>query len=457
MTDETITTPIAEILTLIEEKHWQSVRDGFSTLLPADKVLVFQSLSSENQQAFLSVIKSSDTADIMDKLEDQEAASVANLLSSQKLIGILSQMRPDEAANLLGDLEIDRRQELLKHLPEEEKLRSLLQYPDDTAGGLMTYNYYSFSEEMPSVEILRRLRAQQARDEEIPYIYAVDSLGRLRGVAWMTDLIRAHPDEPLKDIAKTQYVFIKATKDQETAARLLNRYDLLALPVVDEQQRLIGVITADDAMAVLQEETSEDIYRSAGIITGRRKQPPKSDMLIRGPVWQVWLVRVPFLLITMVGGMLAGIVIEFFQPALEAVVILSVFIPIIMDMGGNAGVQSTSIFIRGYVLGQIDSKRFWFHLLREMLIGIGIGVVLGISTGIVAFFWINDANIGWVVGLSLICTMTLATILGFSIPFILTKLNIDPTAGSSPLITTIKDITGLFIYFGFATLFLNLA
>ncbi len=229
----------------------------------------------------------------------------------------------------------------------------------------------------------------------------------------------------------------------------------MALPVLDNERRLVGVITADDAMAALEQEASEDIYKSAGIISPSEQQPAKSDRLVRGPVWHAWWVRIPFLLITLVGGMLAGAVIGVYEEALEAVVSLALFIPVVMNMGGNSGAQSTAIFIRGHVLGQINPRQFVGHLLREAVVGLGMGSILGVLAGLIAGIWQGMMEIGLVVGLSLACTMTLAATLGFLIPFVLVKIGADPAAGSDPLITTIKDITSLLIYFFFANLFMS--
>jgi magnesium transporter len=449
------TKKINQVTALIKERRWKEVAALFSTLLPADKSDVYESLDPEQQQALLPVADAGDVADIIEQIEDQDAALLAESLSPEVLVDVLSEMAPDEAANLLGDIRPELRREVLTGLPEAERIRPLLRYPDDTAGGLMTSDFYVFPEDSTAREMLRSLKSQPTHDEEIPYIYAVDEHGRLTGVIRLADLLRAHPQEPLRTIAKAQIVSIGVDQDQELAARLLNRYDLMALPVVDEEGRILGVITADDAMEVLEQETTEDIYKRAGILSGKVKQPPKSDLLIRGPIWMVWAVRLPFLLITIVGGIMAGVVIEIFSDVIETVVALALFIPVVMDMGGNAGLQSTSIFIRGYVLGHIDPNAFGKHILREIAIGLGMGALLGVLVGVFAALWQGMAAIGLVVGLSLTFTIAIATFLGFLIPFSLTKLGIDPAAGSGPLITTIKDITGLFIYFGIASLLLE--
>ncbi len=446
---------INQILKLIKERRWKEVRFRLNNLLPADKSTVYESLETEQQQEFLPNTNPADVADIIEQIEDQDAVVLAESLDPNVLVEVLNQMAPDEAANLLGDIDQDLSRQTLEQLTDVDKVRPLLGYPDDTAGGLMTSDYDVFPENTTAAQILREMRAQPSRDEEIPYIYGVDEHGRLTGVIRLADLFRAHPGEPLRTIAKTQVVSITADQDQERAARLLNRYDLMALPVVDAEGRLLGVITADDAMEVLEEETTEDIYKGAGILSAKVQQQSKSDLLIRGPIISVWLVRVPFLLITMAGGMLAGAVIENFSEILEQVVVLVFFIPIVMDMGGNAGLQSTSIFIRGYVLGHIDPMKIYKHVAREIAIGAGMGLVLGLFTAGFAILWQGVPAIGLVVGVSLALTIIIATLLGFVIPFMLTKLGIDPAAGSGPIITTIKDITGLFIYFGIASLLIN--
>jgi magnesium transporter len=446
---------INQVTNLIKARRWKEVGALFSTLLPADKSEVYESLDAEQQQTLLPLADVGDVADIIEQIDDQDAVQLAESLSPETLVQVMTEMAPDEAANLLGDLKPKLRQQILVQLPDADQVRRLLRYPDDTAGGLMTSDFSMFPEQVTAREMLKRLKSQPRRDEEIPYIYAVDEHGRLTGVIRLADLLRAHPQEPLRSIAKAQIVSIGADQDQELAARLLNRYDLLALPVVDDQERILGVITADDAMAVLEQETTEDIYKRAGILPAKVRQAAKSDLLVRGPVWLAWAVRLPFLLITVAGGILAGTLIEAFSGLLKSVVVLATFIPIIMGMGGNAGLQSTSIFIRGYVLGQIDPNTFGKHILREMAIGLGMGAILGLIVGVFAAIWQGLPVIGLVVGLSLTCAIIIATFLGFLIPFSLTKIGIDPAAGSGPLITTIKDITGLFIYFVIASLLLE--
>jgi magnesium transporter len=426
-----------------------------ASLLPADKADVFADLSSDMQQQLLPGIGLEDTAEILEELDDDEARDVAQQVDSNVLAQVLDEMEPDEAADLLGDLSQDLRFRTLADMETREEVLPLLRYPDDSAGGLMTSDFNVFPESTPIGDVFRAIRAQMHHGEEIPYVYAVDNGKRLTGIAPLVSLIRTHPAQPLSAITETEFVSVNPLDDQEVVVQLVTRYDLLALPVIDPEGRLLGVITADDAMAAQQEEASEDIYKGAGIMSLGGQEAARSDLLVRGPIWRVWLVRVPFLVITLFGGMLAGGVIGAYEEALKNITVLAFFIPVVMGMGGNAGAQSDEIFIRAHALGQIDLRRFHTYLLKEVAVGLGMGVLLGIPTWLITTIWQGNPQLGLVVGLAMGATLSLSTFVGYVIPYILIRLGMDPTAGASPFITMIKDISGLFIYFTLASLILG--
>ncbi len=436
---------------LLEQNRRDEAFAVIASLFPADKASLFEALDPEMQERLLPEVDPDDAADILEEMNYEDAAALAESLDTDALVQVLDEMEPDEAADLLGDLDPELRTEALEAMEDADEVRSLLRYPDDSAGGLMTSDYYVFSEQERVGQAFRHIRSEAPPDEEIPYVYAVDERGRLSGVARLADLIRAHPELPLGTIVDPDTISVQADEDQETAARLMQRYDLMALPVVDTIGRLVGVISADDAMEALEEEASEDIYLASGIVTMSGQEAARSDLLVRGPLYRTWLVRVPFLIVAMVGGMLAGVVMGAYEEALEAVIVLAMFVPVVMALGGSAGAQSTEIFIRSHALGQLDTRRFARHLLREIVVGVGIGVVLGLMTGVLAAVWQGLAVLGLVVGLSLAVTLALSTALGFIIPFLLLKLGWDPAAGAIPFITTVKDVTSVLVYFVLAT------
>jgi magnesium transporter len=439
----------------LEQGHVKKALTLLVALHPADKADVFADLPPEMQQQLLPGIGPEDTAEILEGLDTDEAADVAQQVDSNILAQVLDEMEPDEAADLLGDLSQDLRYRTLAEMASREEVIPLLRYPDDSAGGLMTPDTNVFPDSTPIGEVFRAIRREIPHGEEIPYVYAVNREGRLTGIAPLLRLIRTHPAQPLSAITETEFVSVDPWDDQEVVVQLVNRYDLMALPVVDARGRLLGVITADDAMAAQEEEASEDIYRGAGIVSLGGQEAERSDLLVRGPIWRVWLVRIPFLVITLFGGMLAGGLIGVYEETLSSVLALAMFIPAVMNLGGNAGAQSDEIFIRAHALGQIDLRRFHLHLLKEVAVGLGMGLMLGIPAGIITALWQSSPELGLVVGLAMAATLSLSTLIGYLVPYILIRLGMDPTAGASPFITTIKDISGLFIYFTLANLFLG--
>jgi magnesium transporter len=319
----------------------------------------------------------------------------------------------------------------------------------------MTSEYLAFPQTMRISKVLEVIRAWQPKGRKTPYLFIVDKEGRFVGITDPFEVLQAEPSTTLTVLAHRDIATVNVSADQEVAARTLARYNLDALPVLDDDGRLVGVIDADDAMDTLEEEATEDMFDRAALSSFGGRERTRSEVLVRGPLWGTWRVRLPFLGITLLGGLLAGVVIHQFEQALETVAALAVFIPVVMDMGGNAGTQSSTIFSRALVLGHINLARFGRHLVREMLVGLTIGAITGLVAGIIASLWQGIPGLGLVVGAAITLTMTIATTLGFLIPFMLFKLGLDQAAGSDPIITTIKDITGLLIYFFLAFQFMG--
>jgi len=229
----------------------------------------------------------------------------------------------------------------------------------------------------------------------------------------------------------------------------------LAIPVVDKEGRMVGIVTIDDAIDILEEEASEDIFDAAGFADVAGKESDRSEVLTKGSLWRIWAVRLPFLVITLAAGMAAGLILEGFEEILESVVIVAFFIPLIMDIGGTVGTQSSTLFARGVVLGHIDVKHFLRPFLKEFSVGISMGAVIGSVAGLIISIWLGIPMLGVAVGVSIVVTMTLAAVLGFLVPYMLIKLKVDQAAGSAPIITSLKDISGLFIYFGLVLLLMS--
>ncbi len=367
------------------------------------------------------------------------------------------ELAPDDRVRLLDELPARVAKKLLQNLSKEERDQTseLLGYEDETAGRMMTPEYVRFRQGTTVQEAIEKLRVVGEEKETIYNIYVTDQTRILEGTISLEDLLMAEPDQKIEEIMDDDPISVTTTMDQEEVARILQDQDMLAVPVVDKENRLVGLVTVDDALDVLEEETTEDIFEMAGLSALREEEAGKSRRVIEGSLPEIWRVRIPFLLIALGGGLMAGVVIEGFEETLEAIAAVAIFIPLIMDMGGNVGTQSSTIFARGLVLGHINVRRFLKYFFKEMAVGITMGTLLGLPAGIIAYWWQAEPGFGLAVGISLALTVTLASTLGFLIPFILFKLNLDQAAGSDPIITTLKDITGLVIYFMSVQIFLS--
>ena len=403
---------------------------------------------------------------MFEHLETSDQEKLIGSLTDERAVEIIGGLDPDDRVRLLDELPTEVTKKMLAALPSEERAKTnlLMGYEAETAGRLMNPNFVRLKASLTVTEALDKVRRKAF--ETIYILYVTDDRGKLEGVLSLRDLLLADPASIIRNLMVKEVIKVSTSTDQEEVARLLQRRDLLAVPVVDNNECIVGIITVDDAMDILEQEATEDILNKAGLAKGRG-EIRRSENMIKGSLRSVWRVRLPFLVITLVGGLLAGSVLGFFEDTLEAILIAAMFIPVVMDMGGNVGVQSSTIFQRGALLGHITDKKMKKHILRETSIGLSMGIIVGIVCGIVAFGFASigfigegmtsadSALLGLAVGLSLIVVMTLAATIGFVIPYVLMKNDIDQAAATDPIITSIKDITGLIAYFGLVTIFLS--
>lgn len=445
------------IWTHLENKDMDALKKLVSQAETIEILDVMRELSVEEQAIVYRLLSKDKALIVFEQLDLYLQQTLLASFTEEKVIEMISELAPDDRVRLLDELPAKVTKKLVASLsPEERKETALLMgYEDETAGRIMTTEYVRLKRDYTAAEAVEKLRAHAQDKETIYTIYITDDSRKLEGVLSLKELVMASPEQKLEEIMHKKIIKVSTGTDQEEVARTLQELDLLALPVVDKENRLVGIITFDDAMDILEEETTEDIFNKAGLADLNSRESDRSERLVNGSLFQIWKVRLPFLVITMIGGLMAGVVIEAFEEALEAIAAVAIFIPVIMDMGGNAGTQSSTIFARGLILGNINTKKFMRHLGKETVVGLSMGVLVGIATGVIASTWQGLPELGIAVGLALAITMTLATTLGFFIPFILFKLGIDQAAGADPIITTIKDISGLLIYFILVTQFLG--
>ncbi|NMC12649.1 MAG: magnesium transporter [Chloroflexi bacterium] len=413
------------------------------TLKPADQADIFEDLDDEDQVSLLPNLKTQVSADILENIEDEDAARLVAKIPEETAVRIINEMEPDEAADLLGDIHPKQAQSILAQLDNPEEVRPLLIHPDESAGGLMTSEFLALRRRMTVRDALQAVRSWQPDKDQIYYLFVVDANLKLCGVVSPRQLIIAEPDTLIMDIMDPDVISVKAGMDQEKVAELMLRYDLLALPVVDENNVLLGIITIDDVMDVVVEEATEDIQKLGGA------QPLDEPYLLTNAA-SIFKKRISWLLLLFVTESLTGTVLRHFEGELEAVVALSFFIPLLIGTGGNAGSQTTSTIIRALAVGDMEIGDALKAIWHETRVGLLLGTAMAGVAFIRALTWGSPSTLSITVALAIFVIVVWANLLGAVLPTLASRFKIDPTVVSGPVMSTLVDATGLFIYFTIA-------
>jgi magnesium transporter len=419
------------------------------SLRSPDQADLFAELDEAEQTALLPQLDPSDSADILEELEDEEAARLVDGLAMADLTRIVDEMEPDEAADLLAELDEAQVNAILSRLEDPNEVRPLLVHPEDSAGGLMTSTHLALRRRMNVADALAAIRTLKPDSEEIYHLFVVDRHGKLSGEISFRQLVMADPDALLQEVMDPEVISVPVGVDQEEVARIVSRYDLLALPVVDDGGLLVGVITVDDVIDVLVNEATEDIQRLGA-------SEPLDKPYLETTSLTVFRKRIGWLLLLFLTETLTGTVLRHFEEELATVVSLAFFIPLLIGTGGNAGSQTTSTIIRALAIGELDKK----NLLKPLWHETRVGFLLGLGMAIIAYFrallWGTGSGVALTVSVAIFVIVLWANILGSVLPLLAHKLKIDPTVVSGPAMTTLVDATGLFIYFTVAGIVLSL-
>ncbi|GAW93431.1 magnesium transporter [Calderihabitans maritimus] len=419
---------------------------------PADIAEFLQELDSEKQGIVFSLLDREKAALVLNELDASTISSLLDTLGAERIAEILDVMPTDDAADLLGEMSDLLKQRLLglMELEDAQDVQELMEYKKDTAGGIMTTEYVAIREDITAERAIQVLRETAPDAETVYYVYVVNTKNQLVGVISLRELIVADPNTLIADIMHRNVIRVNVNDDQEEVARVVARYDFLAVPVVDDEGSLVGIVTVDDIIDVIHDEATEDIFRLSGT-----SELPADD----GDIYHSVLVnvrsRLPWLIITMLGGLLAGRILKGIESQLSTVVALAFFIPILTGMGGNIGTQSSSLTVRGLATGHVDEGAFFQTIIRQAAAGLVMGVLIGTIVGLVAAWWQGKVMFGVVVGLALVGNMLTAATMGTLVPLIFRKLGVDPAVASAPFISTAIDITGLLIYSTLASLLLS--
>jgi magnesium transporter len=439
------------ILDALKAEDMLSFRNLFLELHPTDQTEIFTSRHESERRRLYGYLSAEEFAGIFQGLELEQQSKIVQELELNYAAEMFSHMYADDVADFLGELDRKEQERFLEKMTPEDRedVVDLLAYPEDSAGSIMTPEFISVSTKDRVADVMTRLKKEGPSAETIYYLYVVDEAQKLVGVLSLRDLIVSPDHELVENVMGSRVVSVSASADREDVAEVIKKYDFLAVPVVTAKDKLVGIITVDDIMDVIEEETNEDIGELAAFIGA-------TDLNISA--FASARKRSPWIILLMFLGLITAGVIDQFEETLEAIVILAAFIPLIMDSAGNTGTQSLAVVVRGLALGTIERAGLGQLLKREFGTGLMLGLICAvvIALAIPLFPFLEGSwMLGAIVGFSIFCALSVATIVGALIPLIINKLRIDPAVASGPFITTINDILGLLIYFSIATAFLD--
>ncbi len=435
---------------LLDARDESQIRSLALTLSSGDLSEILRPMSVEDTTCILRLLPPDPLAEVLGEIDDRSLSALFTLLDIDEIADVLEEMPSDEAADVIGDLDQSQAAEVLAAMEEEERgeVADLLKYESETAGGLMDKEFIAVGEDQSCGEAVARLRALDEDDlENIHFVFVLDGRQRLIGRLPLIRLLLADPGMAMRDVMEPDPLYVELDLDQEEVAAFFMTHDLISLPVVDHQMRLVGRIMADDVMDVLEEEATEDISRLAGVSV---------EEFGEKSAFRVARSRLPWLLGALAGELGSVLVLSRFEASLQSMVALSFYIPMIMALGGNTGIQTSSVVVRGLATGEVG----FFHLGRHMLRELGTALLTGVAMATAIYFLSaaisGDPMLSVVLGLAMLMVILLAAMVGAGIPLLLHRLGVDPAVATGPFITTFNDVFGLLVYLGLATIFLGL-
>jgi magnesium transporter len=432
---------IEELTALIENKNSSKLFKIITKLHVADIAEIIEYLSNDHAKYFYNLIANEeDSAAVLIEIEDDTRENLLQDLSAKEIAEeVIENLATDDAADVIGELSEDKKEEVLSHIEDIEHasdISDLLSYPEDTAGGLMAKELIKVNENWNTVQCLKEMRKQADNVKTVYTIYVVDDNNKLLGLMSLRRLLVTERATAIKDIMFTDIISVKATEENEDVSNIMQKYDLVVLPVVDDSARLLGRITIDDVMDVAKEEAEKDYQMASGI---------SEDVESSDSIWELTRARIPWLLIGMLGGLFGAKIIGIFD--LERNFELAFFIPLIAAMGGNVGIQSAAIVVQGLANDSLKMENMFQKLLKELGIGLLNGIICSLIILGATFLLGYSIELSITVSVSLLAVIVFAALFGTFIPLTLKKYNIDPALATGPFITTVNDVLGLFIYF----------
>ena len=443
-----------EIVELMNARKIGELRARLDDMQVEDNAELFFELPEEYHARFFRLLHKEKAADVFAEMDPDLQESLITSFTDQELKYVLDEMFLDDTVDMIEEMPANVVQRIIANSTPEDRraINELLKYPPDSAGGIMTTEFVRLEQHMTVRDAIREIRRVGVNKETIYTCYVTDDNRHLLGIVTAKDLLLSPSDTPIADLMEDNVISVGTLEDQETATQLMTKYSLMALPVVDTENRLVGIITVDDALDVIQDETEEDFSKMAAMT-------PTETPYLRTTPWRLWLNRFPWLALLMVSATFTGIIISSFEAALAKVVVLTAFIPMLMDTGGNSGSQSSVTVIRNLSLGEVTLGDWWRVAWKELR----VAILCGISLGMLAFGKVmlvdrlmmhNPAvtwQVAWTVAATLCVTILIAKLIGCLLPILARRIGLDPAVVASPFITTIVDAISLLVYFAIAS------
>ena len=444
------------IKVLLDDKKFSTLRDILVTMKPYDIAAIFENLQDEKMPILFRILPKELAAETFVEMDDETQEFLIHGFSDSELKEVVDELFVDDAVDLIEEMPANVVKRILRQADKDmrKQINELLKYPEDSAGSIMTTEFIVLRPDMTAEMAIKRIRRTGVDKETIYTCYVTDANNKLIGITTVKDLLLAEDDELVKSIMEENVISVTTLADQEQVAQMFSNYNFLALPVVDNENRLVGIVTIDDAIDVIQEEATEDIEKMAAVL-------PSDKPYMKTSIFGLYKKRVPWLLIVMLSATFTSAFISSFEAVLANVLILSSFIPMITGSGGNAGSQSSVSVIRALSLGEIQFKSIFLVLWKEFRVSILCGITLAAANFVKLLLFDlhgqeNAFMIALVISLTLVGTIIMAKLVGSSLPLLASKVGFDPAVMANPLISTVCDSLSLLIYFGVAKLILHL-
>lgn len=440
-----------EVEKFIEEKRFNDLRKYLESMNSADFPSLFEEIEEEKIIVIYRILSKEKAAEVFAELDSDVQEKLINCFTEKELRDVINELFMDDTVDLIEEMPSNVVKRILKNIKSEDRkvINELLNYPEDSAGTIMTTEFVDLKEHMTVEQAFDKIRKIGLQKETVYNCYVLSADRKLKGIIDLKDLLIAEKDEKLKNIMNANVITTNTLEDKENIAKMFDKYNFFALPVVDKEKRLVGIITIDDAIDVLQEEIDEDFEKMAAIT-------PSEDTYFKTSVFTHARNRIVWLIILMLSSIVTGSIITKYENAFAAVPILVAFIPMIMGTTGNCGSQTSTLIIRGMSNDEIELKDYLKAVWKEFRVAILVALMLGIANGLRIWIQYKDLNLAIVIALSLLGTVILAKFLGCSLPMLAKKLKIDPALMATPVITTISDMCSVLIFFKIATLVMGL-